>query len=94
MTANCLHPGVVSTNLLPRWLRLVKPFISRVMFDAERGARTTLHLALSQELASISGCYFDEYQLRQAPAACTADVTRQERLWDASERWTANGRIS
>ncbi len=43
---NCLHPGVVATNLLPRWLRVVKPLLSRVIFDAERGARTTLYLAL------------------------------------------------
>src|SRR5580704_5380256 len=57
ITANCLHPGVVATNLLPRWLRIVKPLISRVIFDAERGARTTLHLALSDQLAAISGRY-------------------------------------
>lgn len=93
VTVNCLHPGVVSTNLLPRWLRLVKPLISRDMFDPGRGARTTLHLALSQDLADISGCYFDEHQLRQAPAACAAELTRQELLWSASERWTALGRM-
>jgi len=92
VTANCLHPGVVATNLLPPWLRLVKPFISRVMFDADRGAQTSLHLALSQDLADISGCYFDEYQRRQAPAACAMEAGRQELLWRASERWTANDR--
>ncbi|MGA2861970.1 MAG: SDR family NAD(P)-dependent oxidoreductase [Steroidobacteraceae bacterium] len=40
--ANCLHPGVVATNLLPRWLRVVKPLISRVIFNSERGARTSV----------------------------------------------------
>ena len=89
VTANCLHPGVIATNLLPVWLRLVKPFISRAMFDAERGAQTTLHLALSQDLANVSGCYFDEYQRRQAPATGAADFRQQELLWSASERWTA-----
>lgn len=92
VTVNCLHPGVISTNLLPGWLRLLKPYISGVMFDAERGAETTLHLALSQELADISGCYFDEYQCQQAPAAGAADTARQELLWSASERWTADER--
>ena len=66
VTVNCLHPGVVATNLLPRWLRIVKPLISRVMFDAERGARTTVYLALNQRVARISGRYFDEYQLPRA----------------------------
>ena len=89
VTANCLHPGVIATNLLPGWLRLMKPLISRAMFDVERGAQTTLHLALSRDLAGISGCYFDEYQRRQAPAASAADSNQQELLWRASERWTA-----
>jgi NAD(P)-dependent dehydrogenase (short-subunit alcohol dehydrogenase family) len=92
VTVNCLHPGVIATNLLPGWLRLVKPFISREMFDAERGAKTTLYLALSKDLADVSGCYFDENRRRQAPAARAADSDRQELLWSASERWTAGDR--
>jgi NAD(P)-dependent dehydrogenase (short-subunit alcohol dehydrogenase family) len=85
--ANCLHPGVVATNLLPRWLRVVKPLISRVMFDAERGARTTLYLALSSEVAGVSGCYFDENQLPQTAAPLANDQQLQESLWQMSTRW-------
>src|SRR5271166_4385696 len=62
VTANCLHPGVVATNLLPRWLRVVKPLLSRVILDAERGAQSTLYLALSEDVANVTGSYFDEYQ--------------------------------
>jgi NAD(P)-dependent dehydrogenase (short-subunit alcohol dehydrogenase family) len=90
VTANCLHPGVVATNLLPRWLRMVKPLLSPVIFDAERGARTTLHLALSACVAGISGRYFDELQHERPPAACALDIGLQESLWRASERWTAS----
>jgi len=89
VTANCLHPGVVATNLLPRWLRIVKPLISRVIFDAERGARTTLYLALSDEVARMSGCYFDEHQVMQPASQLANDVALQESLWAACERWTA-----
>ena len=89
VTANCLHPGVVATNLLPRWLRLIKPLISPVIFDAERGARTTLYLALSNEIAGVSGRYFDENQAVQPAAAAANDVELQEALWQASERWVA-----
>jgi retinol dehydrogenase-12 len=88
VTANCLHPGVVATNLLPRWLRIVKPLLSGVIFDAERGARSTLHLALSESVAGVSGRYFDEFQRQQPAAACAYDVGLQESLWRASERWT------
>jgi retinol dehydrogenase-12 len=84
---NCLHPGVVATNLLPRWLRVVKPLISRVIFSPERGARTTLHLALSSELAGISGRYFDEHQLPQPAAPLANDLQLQESLWQMSARW-------
>src|SRR5262249_33511856 len=31
VTTNCLHPGVVATNLLPAWLRVLKPLITRVI---------------------------------------------------------------
>jgi NAD(P)-dependent dehydrogenase (short-subunit alcohol dehydrogenase family) len=85
--ANCLHPGVVATNLLPWWVRVVKPLISRVTFDPERGARTTLHLALSNDVAGVSGCYFDENQVPQPAAPLANDVQLQESLWQTSARW-------
>lgn len=84
---NCLHPGVVATNLLPRWLRLIKPFISTVI-DAERGARTTLYLALAQEAAGVTGRYLDEHQNPKPAAPLANDVELQESLWQKSAHWT------
>jgi NAD(P)-dependent dehydrogenase (short-subunit alcohol dehydrogenase family) len=88
ISVNCLHPGVVATNLLPRWLRLVKPLITPVVFDVERGARTTLYLALDRSIAGVSGCYFDEYQSPRAASALANDVVLQESLWNMSSTWT------
>jgi NAD(P)-dependent dehydrogenase (short-subunit alcohol dehydrogenase family) len=88
ISVNCLHPGVVATNLLPRWLRLVKPLITRVMFDAERGARTSIYLALDPGVAGTTGRYFDEYQLPRAAAPLANDVELQESLWKMSAEWT------
>lgn len=88
---NCLHPGVVATHLLPTWLRAVKPLITRVIFDPDRGARTSLYVALSREVAEVSGAYFDEYQQIVPASALAHDTERQEALWSASERWTASG---
>jgi NAD(P)-dependent dehydrogenase (short-subunit alcohol dehydrogenase family) len=85
--ANCLHPGVVATNLLPRWLRVVKPLISRVLFDPERGACSTLYLALSGDVAGVSGVYFDENQAPQTAAPLANDQQLQEALWQMSARW-------
>ena len=88
ISVNCLHPGVVATNLLPRWLRVIKPLFTRVVFDAERGARTTVHLALDQSVAGATGRYFDEYQLLRAASALANDVELQESLWNMSAVWT------
>jgi len=88
ITANCLHPGIVATNLLPRWLRVIKPLLSRVMFDSERGAQTTLYLALSDEVAGSRGQYFDEHHLVQRASPIANDLSLQESLWRASEVWT------
>jgi retinol dehydrogenase 12 len=89
ITVNCLHPGVVATNLLPRFLRAFYRLTGRAMFDAERGARTSLYLALAPEVAGLSGRYFDEQQRERAASVLARDIQQQELLWEASERWTA-----
>ena len=88
ISVNCLHPGVVATNLLPRWLRVIKPLFTRVVFDAERGARTGIYLALDLSVAGISGRYFDEYQLPRAASPLANDIELQESLWNMSAEWT------
>ncbi len=88
ITVNCLHPGVVATNLLPWWLRLVKPLISRVI-DVERGSRTSLYLALSPAVAGQSGRYYDENSVPVPASALANEVSLQESLWTQSTRWVA-----
>jgi NAD(P)-dependent dehydrogenase (short-subunit alcohol dehydrogenase family) len=88
ISVNCLHPGVVATNLLPRWLRVIKPLLTRDVFDAERGARTTIYLALDQSVTGITGQYFDEYQLPRSASSLANDVALQESLWNMSAGWT------
>jgi len=87
ISCNCLHPGVVATNLLPRWLRLIKPLLSPHIIDEERGAATTLYLAFSDAVRNISGQYFDEHQQIQRASALACDFQQQEALWQASARW-------
>ena len=89
VTANCLHPGVVATNIIPDSSALLKAaakLVSPFMLDAERGARTTLHLALAAELAAVSGKYFDQHQQVIKPAVLARDGELREQLWAASEQ--------
>ena len=93
ISVNCLHPGVVASNLLPFWLRLVKPLFSTVI-DVERGARTTLHLALATELTGVTGRYFDEHQNLTPASPLATDVGMQEELWRMSASWTGAPKIA
>ena len=85
---NCLHPGVVATNLLPGWLNLIRPLFKRTILSAEQGARTTLYLALDPAAGMLQGEYLDEHQKVQIAAAAARDLPLQERLFVYSARWT------
>jgi NAD(P)-dependent dehydrogenase (short-subunit alcohol dehydrogenase family) len=87
ISVNCLHPGVVASHLLPAWLRIIKPLFSHVI-DVERGARTTLYLALADSVAGVTGRYYDEQQQPQSAALLANDVQLQELLWSRSCLWT------
>ncbi|HXT85496.1 MAG TPA: SDR family oxidoreductase [Verrucomicrobiae bacterium] len=62
VTVNCLHPGVVATNIWgvdpPFFFRLIIAVMKPFMLDSKRGAQTSLYLASSPEVAEVSGKYF------------------------------------
>jgi len=91
VTVNCLHPGGVSTGLgannhalLHRVLMFLgKPF----MKTPEQGARTSIYLATSPEVAAVSGEYFANCK-RKPGSRQSSDPEAARRLWDESERLT------
>lgn len=82
ITVNCLHPGVIDTNLggMPG-------FIKRLLPKADKGARTSLHLAMAPELADVTGHYFSGCKLANASSKANDRAVRA-RLWDETERMT------
>lgn len=91
VTVNCLHPGVVRTQIGNKsgWLTsmvwsLIKPF----MITAEKGARTSVYLASSPEAAQFTAKYFDEKQQVQEPSPHALDDDLAEQLWAYSEQAT------
>jgi retinol dehydrogenase-12 len=81
-----VHPGVVATDI---WRRVPQPFrwlMTRRMLDAEAGARTTLHCALSPDCADASGLYWDRCAPRE-PSALGRDQALAAELWRRSEAW-------
>jgi retinol dehydrogenase-12 len=86
VTANSLHPGLVATNIFSHLGLLGKIFglLSRpLLMSAEEGARTSIYLASSPEVADKSGLYFKECTA-VAPKAHATDREAAARLWDVS----------
>jgi NAD(P)-dependent dehydrogenase (short-subunit alcohol dehydrogenase family) len=81
VTANCLHPGVISTKLLRAGFGMGGAAV-------ERGARTSVYLASSRDVAGISGGYFVDCAAA-TPSRRARDDRLAEALWEASERTLA-----
>ncbi len=93
VTANCLHPGTVGTGygrdgdtgrLFVAGLKVAKPF----MLTPKKGAVTSVYLASSPEVASITGQYFVKCRARQ-PSPAAQDPVAARRLWALSEELVA-----
>jgi NAD(P)-dependent dehydrogenase (short-subunit alcohol dehydrogenase family) len=89
VTANCLHPGFVASNFLdkPGFWRVVKPIAYVFALDNVAGARTSVYLASSPEVAETTGEYFWKCRLRR-PTRAAEDDEAAKRLWAVSEELT------
>ncbi len=86
VTANCLHPGAVDTNLGQDngWLfKVIHPFTKLFLRSPEDGAKTSIHLCMSPEVADVSGTYFQNEKPRR-PTDLALDDNAAERLWQMS----------
>lgn len=66
VTANCLHPGTVQSELMRNnaFLGVVNFLFSKLVFRSTKGgAQTTLYLALDPELENVTGGYYDRMKL-------------------------------
>ncbi len=91
VTANCLHPGNVLTEVtrnLPAWVNFLHgkmifylelPFMKTMSM----GAYTSLHVATSPDLRGVGGKYFVHCS-PQTPSAVALDRTAARRLWEVS----------
>jgi NAD(P)-dependent dehydrogenase (short-subunit alcohol dehydrogenase family) len=90
VSANCLHPGVVGTNLgsgvsggFGFMVRALRP----LMKSSEKGAETSIYLASSPEVEGLSGRYFvKKAETRSSDASYDERLAR--RLWEASAELT------
>jgi NAD(P)-dependent dehydrogenase (short-subunit alcohol dehydrogenase family) len=90
VSANCLHPGVVGTNLgsgVTGALGFTVRALTPLMKSPEKGAETSVYLASSPEVEGSSGGYF----VKKAEAR-SSDVSHDQRiarrLWEVSAELT------
>ncbi|MEI6851878.1 MAG: SDR family oxidoreductase [Bacteroidota bacterium] len=83
ITVNCLHPGVVSTNIFKNLGKVGIFFMKPIMINPEKGAATSVYLAASEEVSNISGKYFSRKKVvNSSPTSCDREIARK--LWDVS----------
>jgi len=89
VTANCLHPGAVATNiwnpdLLPPLIgKLIVAVVKPFMLNSKQGAAVSLYLATSREVAQVSGEYF----VKSKPAKSNP-LSRDPKLMAEVWLWT------
>jgi NAD(P)-dependent dehydrogenase (short-subunit alcohol dehydrogenase family) len=76
VTANALHPGVISTKLLHRGFGAGGA-------PLEQGAHTSVYLATSPQVQGVSGKYFVDCR-ESRPARLALDDRLAEELWQVS----------
>ena len=90
VTANCLHPGFVATNIGQNGVGVVGRSITKLIFSTlgispEEGAKTSIYLATSPEIEGVTGKYFAKsIPIRSAPISY--DKTLQRQLWEESAK--------
>ncbi len=86
VTSNALHPGVIGTNL---WRNMPVPMrwiANLVMVKPTRGAKTSVYLSSSPEVAHVTGKYFFDNCNQVEPSTPAKDTVLQQQLWDVSAK--------
>jgi retinol dehydrogenase-14 len=84
VTANCLHPGAVATDLLRQIPKLLFALISPFLLTPAKGAETVVFLAASPSVEGVSGGYFQKCRAARSSRR-SYDVETRKQLWDVSE---------
>jgi retinol dehydrogenase 12 len=90
VTANSLHPGGVATNIFRHAglaAKIVTTLFRPMLISAEKGAKTTIYLAASPEVANISGEYFSKCR-QKTPEPQAQSMADAGRLWEISAKLT------
>ena len=92
ITVNVLHPGHVASSIWDIWpgtrrQRLLDLLITRLMQPPAAGAANSVYLATSDEIADLTGCYFEKWAPVGIDPRCR-NRNLQQRLYRVSRQQT------
>ncbi|KAG0722451.1 Retinol dehydrogenase 11 [Chionoecetes opilio] len=90
VVVNSMCPGLVSTEIFKKSDTFISRYIYRFMAPwvgktAEQGAQTIIHLAVSQEAATITGKFFENCLISDSATNLVLDEGLAKKVWEASE---------
>ena len=88
VTCNCLHPGVVATNIFNGSrgvFRVIVALVRPFMLDSKRGAECTLYAATSPDIAQVSGKYFVKSKIAKS-SPLSRDPKVSAEIWQWTEK--------
>jgi len=93
VTVNCLHPGVVRTELARDYpffhpMALMMNSIALFIKSPKEGAQTSIFLAVADEVANVSGHYFMDCKVGATTLLGVDDKLASD-LWEESVRLTS-----
>lgn len=81
ITANCVHPGVVATDVFREYPRWFASMMNAIITKPEKGAEPSIYLATSDDLKNTSGKYFNKLK-QETTAEIANDMQLSEKIWD------------
>jgi NAD(P)-dependent dehydrogenase (short-subunit alcohol dehydrogenase family) len=86
VVANCLHPGVIKTNLISQFSPIIKGGFGLMSKGVDEGCKTSVYLATSEEGGRVSGQYFDNSKIALMSQKAK-DEAKIEELWNRSMKY-------
>lgn len=90
VTVNALHPGVIYTPQSARNApALFRPLMKLFLQSPQKGARTSIYLATSDEVSGTTGEFFVKGSRKTRSVPITYNPEKQRELHEKSIQWTS-----
>ncbi|MEE4287671.1 MAG: SDR family oxidoreductase [Mariniphaga sp.] len=87
ITVNCVHPGVVGTDVFREYPKWFAKFLNLVISKPAEGAKPTIFLASSEDLINTTGKYFCKSKPKEIDKIAN-DSDLMEKIWVKTEELT------